>query len=202
MKLYDLKAGLNTRRVRIFLAEKGVSVPTIDVDMMKRENASAEYLAKNPMGAMPLLELDDGSFLSESIAICRYFEALHPEPPLFGSGALEEARVEMWNRRMEHELQLPIQDGFVHLSPFWAGRREQAPEYGRQRQAYALQRMQWLDTELAQRRYIAGERYTVADITAQCALLMGKATGSPMPATLTNLERWWKDVTSRPSARA
>jgi glutathione S-transferase len=99
MKLYDLKAGTNTRRVRI-LAEKGVKLPTVEVDKMKGENKSPDYLSKNPLGTMPLLELDDGTQLAESVAICRYIEELHPEPPLFGTTPIERALIEMWNRRM------------------------------------------------------------------------------------------------------
>ena len=202
MKLYDLKNGLNPRRVRIFLAEKGISIPSEFVDMIKGENKGERYLALNPMGTMPVLEFDDGTHLAESIAICRYFEELHPEPPLFGSTTLERARIEMWNRRMELEIQLPIQDVFVHLNPFWAGRREQVPEYGRVRQAQLLERMAWLNRELADRPYIAGEHYTVADITAQCAFVMGKGTGSTIPADLSDLNRWFESVISRPTARA
>jgi glutathione S-transferase len=96
MKLYDLKTGTNTRRVRIFLAEKGVKLPTVEVDMMKGENKSPDYLSKNPMGTMPLLELDDGTQLAESVAICRYIEELHPERPLFGTTPIERALIEMW----------------------------------------------------------------------------------------------------------
>jgi glutathione S-transferase len=125
MKLYDLKTGLNTRRVRIFLAEKGLEIPRVEVDMAGGENRRPEYLAKNPMGTMPLLELDDGTLIAESVAICRYFEMLHPDPPLFGVGALGQAAVEMWNRRMEIELMRPLLDNFIHLSPFWKGRRVQ-----------------------------------------------------------------------------
>ena len=130
MKIYDLKAGLNTRRVRIFLAEKGIEVLRVEVDMAAGENQRPEYLAKNPMGTMPLLELDDGTMIAESIAICRYFEILHPDPPLFGVGALGQARVEMWNRRMEIELMRPLVDHFTHLSPFWNGRRNRLPRPG------------------------------------------------------------------------
>jgi hypothetical protein len=104
MKLYDLKAGPNTRRVRIFLAEKGVTFPTVEVDRMKGENLTPEYLGKNPMGRMPLLELDDGTFIAESVAICRYVEELNPQPSLFGTTPLERAMIEMWNRRIEFEL--------------------------------------------------------------------------------------------------
>ena len=202
MKLYDLKSGLNPRRVRIFLAEKGLSVPTVEIDMMGGENKAETFLAKNPMGTMPVLEFDDGTYLAESMAICRYFEELHPDPPLFGRNTLDRARVEMWNRRMELEIQRPVQDVFIHTSPIWKTRRQQVPEYGRVMQAQVLERMAWLNRELGLRRFIAGDAYTVADITAQCALLMGKHTGSSIPEDMTDLLRWYGEVTSRPTARA
>lgn len=202
MKLYDLKAGMNPRRVRIFLAEKGVTVPVVSIDMMKGENHTPEFLALNPLGTMPVLELDDGTILTESMAICRYFDALHPEPNLFGQGALEQAQVEMWNRRAEMELMRPLSDQFRHLSPFWKGRLEQLPDFGAQAQRKARDTMAWFDRELATRTYLAGSRYTVADITAQCALLLGKGTGMPIPDELKNLGRWWAGVSARPTARA
>ena len=202
MKLYDLKAGLNPRRVRIFLAEKGIAIPTVEIDMMGGENKAETFLAKNPMGTMPVLEFDDGSYLAESIAICRYFEELHPDPPLFGRDSLERARIEMWNRRMELEIQRPIQDVFINTAPMWKTRRQQVPEYGRVMQAQVLERMAWLNRVLATRRYIAGDSYTVADITAQCAFLLGKHTGTPIPEDMTDLLRWYDEVTSRPTARA
>lgn len=202
MKLYDLKAGLNPRRVRIFLAEKGIAIPTVEIDMMGGENKAETFLAKNPMGTMPVLEFDDGSYLAESIAICRYFEELHPDPPLFGRDPLERARIEMWNRRMELEIQRPIQDVFINTAPMWKTRRQQVPEYGRVMQAQVLERMAWLNRVLATRRYIAGDSYTVADITAQCAFLLGKHTGTPIPEDMTDLLRWYDEVTSRPTARA
>lgn len=202
MKLYDLKTGLNPRRVRIFLAEKGVTIPTVEIDMMGGENKAETFLAKNPMGTMPVLEFDDGTYLAESIAICRYFEELHPDPPLFGRDPLERARIEMWNRRMELEIQRPIQDVFINTAPMWKTRRQQVPEYGRVMQAQVLERMAWLNRVLANRRYIAGDAYTVADITAQCAFLLGKHTGTPIPEDMTDLLRWYAEVTSRPTARA
>lgn len=193
---------MNPRRVRIFLAEKGITIPKVEVDMMTGENNRPEYLAKNPLGRMPLLELDDGTLIAESIAICRYFESLHPEPPLFGTGAAGIATVEMWNRRMELEIMRPLVDAFEHLSPFWKGRHEQCAEYGEMARRKALDRMVWLDRELALRPYVAGDGYTVADITAQCALLLGKNTGTPISTGLANLQRWFAQVTSRPTARA
>jgi len=188
--------------VHIFLAGKGLTIPIVQVDMTKGENRAPEFLGLNPLGTMPVLQLDDGTVLTESIAICRYIEALHPEPNHFGQGALEQAQIEMWNRRAEIELMRPLVDQFRHLNPFWKGRIEQIPDYGTQAQSRASNAMAWFDRELASRRYIAGERYTVADITAQCALLLGKGTGLPIPDELQNLGRWWALVSARPTARA
>ena len=202
MKLYDLKAGMNPRRVRIFLAEKGIEVPIAPIDMMKGENQTPEFLKLNPLGTLPVLELDDGTILTESVAICRYFEFSKPEPNLFGHEGLEQARVEMWNRRLELELMRPLAEQFRHLSPFWKGRLTQIPEYGEAQRTRLGQVLEWLDRELATRHYMAGERYTIADITAQCAILLGKNTGAPIPDGLHNLKRWWDLVSSRPTARA
>lgn len=202
MKLYNLGAGMNPRRVRIFLAEKGVEVPMVEVDMMKGENRMPEFLAINPMGTLPVLELDDGTILTESVAICRYFEELHPEPNLFGSTALERAQVEMWNRRMEFELMFPMAMAFCHTHEMWAGRNPQVPDFGELCRENAGGRMRWLDKELAEREFIAGDRYTIADITAQCGFLLGKNTGTPIPEECGNLIRWFKSVASRPTARA
>ena len=193
---------MNPRRVRIFLAEKGVQIPTVDIDMATGENGTPEFLAMNPLGKLPVLELDDGAFLSESIAICRYIEELYPEPNLFGTTPSERAIVEMWNRRMELELVAPMSAQFIHLSSFYAGRTEQVAAYGAYARAHALKTLTWLDTELAERPYIALDRYSVADISAQCAVLLGRNTGAPLPEGLKNLARWWGDVSSRPTARA
>jgi glutathione S-transferase len=202
MKLYNLKAGLNPRRVRIFLAEKRLTVPMVDIDMEKGENRTPEFLALNPLGTLPVLELDDGTVITESTAICRYFDALHSEPPLFGTDPLDRALVEMWMRRVEFELMLPVTGAFIHTSPFWAGRRPQVPAYGELARETALRNMAWFDRELANRTYIAGESYTVADIAAQCTLVLAKNTGTRMPEELKNLARWFAAVTARPTARA
>jgi len=201
MKLYNLSAGLNPRRVRIFLAEKGVDIPLVDVDMTKGENAAPEYLAKNPMGKMPVLELDDGTFISESTAICRYIEALHPEPNLFGQGPLESAQIEMWDRRMELDVAVPVMHAFQHGNPFWEGRLTQVKDYGEVASDTVRKNMAWLDKELEARDYIAADRYTVADITLQCSLIIAKAIGLRFDEQ-TNLTDWFERVTSRPSARA
>jgi glutathione S-transferase len=202
MKLYDLKTGTNTRRVPIFLAEKGLKLPTVEVDMLKGENKDPDYLSKNPMGTMPLLELDDGTQLAESVAICRYVEELHPDPPLFGTTPTERAVVEMWNRRMELELLIPIMDNFVHSSAFYKERLSQVADVARRGHTHAHARMRWLNDELAMRPFIAGDQYTIADITAQCALILGKNTGTPIPSDSQNLARWFSEVSRRPTARA
>ena len=202
MRLFDLKAGMNPRRVRIFLAEKGIEVPVSSIDMLKGENRTSEFLKLNPLGTLPVLELDDGVILTESVAICRYFEFLKPEPNLFGREGLEQALVEMWNRRVELELMRPIAEQFRHLSPFWKGQLTQLPDYGEAQRSRSSQVMEWLDRELATRPYIAGDRYSIADITAQCALVLGKNTGAPIPEGLHNLMRWWDLVSARPTARA
>ena len=203
MKFYDLPASPNARRVRIFMAEKELEIATVIVDMMAGENRTPEYLAKNSLGKMPVLELDDGTCIAESVAICRYLEELHPAPPLFGRDALERAQVEMWHRRMELEILLPMIAIFVHTAEMWQGRLRQVAEWAEINRANVAAGMAWLDTELDGREYIAGKDYTVADIAAQAAFVMGKAAvGVRIPAELENLNAWWQRVSTRPTARA
>jgi len=175
----------------------------VPVDMMTGENQTADYLKKNSLGRMPLLELDDGSTISESIAICRYIEEMHPSPALMGSGALESATIEMWQRRMEFEFILPIISIFRHTADMWKDRFVQIPEVAEQERITVKARMDWLNSELSGKQFIAGDDYTVADITAQCAFVMAKAAlGIRIPEELENLSDWWTRVTSRPTARA
>jgi glutathione S-transferase len=203
LKLYDLPASPNARRVRIFIAEKGIEIATVPVNMMEGENQTEEYLAKNSLGRMPLLELDDGTCIAESMAICRYLDELNPEPALFGRDALERALVEMWQRRMEFEFLMPMISVFRHTGEMWKGRLTQIPEMAEVDSKNVKARMEWLDKELAGKQFIATEEYTVADITAQCAFVMGKAAlGMRIPEELSNLNEWWARVTSRPTARA
>jgi len=203
VKLYSLKNGVNPRRVRIFLAEKRISLPIEEFDMESAGHKAPAFLVKNPLGTLPVLELDDGTMISESVAICRYFEEMIPEPPLFGRSMLERAQVEMWNRRMELELLLPVIDVFVHTNPFWKGRRAQVGPWGEARRAQVVERMRWLDRELEGRPFIRIDRYNIADITAQVALLTARgALKLPIPDDHPNLARWWTAVSSRPTARA
>ncbi len=202
MILHDLSAGMHPRRVRIFMAEKGLSFERREVDVAGGANALADFLRLNPLGKLPVLELDDGSAIAESLAICRYLESIHPQPALLGRNPKASAHIEMWTLRMDHELSQPIALTFVHNSEFYRGRVEQVPEVASWARARALQTMKWLDGELAGRSHIAGEDYTLADIVAQCACVLGKAVGLRIPPELSNLSRWFAQVSARPTARA
>jgi glutathione S-transferase len=202
MILHDLAAGMSPRRVRIFLAEKGISIERREVDAAGGANATPDFLRLNPLGKLPVLELDDGTSIAESLAICRYLEALNPDPPLMGRTPREVADIEMWALRMDHELSQMIALSFVHSSDFYRGRIEQIPEVASWARGRALQTMAWLDGELAERSHIAGDGYTLADIVAQCAFVLGKAVGLRIAPDMTNLSRWFTEVTARPTARA
>lgn len=202
MILYDLPAGMHPRRVRIFLAEKGVSLPTKVVDAANGENKTDDFLRMNPMGRLPVLQLDDGTAIAESLAICRYIETLHPQPPLWGEGPLDATRVDMWTRRMEQQISTPIADIFRHSGDFYRGRIVQVPAYAEWLREQVVLNLKWLDGELAGRRFIAGSHYTMADIVAQCAFVLGKAVGIRIPPEHTHLTVWFSEVTARPTARA
>jgi glutathione S-transferase len=203
MKLYDGGRAPNPRRVRIFLAEKNVTIPTEPVDLGKLQQRSDAYTAVNPMQRVPALVLDDGTVIAESIAICRYFEALHPEPPLFGRGALEAALVEMWQRRVELHLFLPVATVFQHTHPAMKIMVEpQVAEWGEANKPRVTQFLQFLDGELKDRPYVAGSAYTVADITAMIAVDFMRVSKLVVPDALANVRRWHADVSARPSAAA
>jgi glutathione S-transferase len=202
MKLYDSTTAPNPRRVRIFLAEKGISVPARQVDIAARENRTEAFRAKNPFGQVPVLELDDGTCISESVAICRYFEEAQPEPPLFGVGAKERALVEMWNRRVELELTNRVFLCFQNTSDFFKGRMPQVPEYGVLAKQRAEETLALLDGVLATQRFIAGERYSIADITALVGVDFGRVIKLRPSLEHQNVLRWHAEVSARPSAKA
>jgi glutathione S-transferase len=203
MKLYDGGRAPNPRRVRIFLAEKGISVPIVPVDLGALEQKSESYTAINPMQRVPALVLDDGIVITESMAICRYFEAVQPDPPLFGRGALDIALVEMWNRRAEFNLLGPVTTVFQHLHPFMKPLVDpQVPDWGEANRPRALQFLRFLDGELKSREFIAGKDFSVADITAFTAVDFMKVPKIALPEELTNVRRWHAQVSERPSAAA
>src|ERR1700689_264348 len=184
MKLYDEgNPAPNPRKVRIFLAEKGIDVPRERVRIMRREHKAPEFMKKNSLGQVPVLELDDGTHLSESVAICRYFEALHPAPALFGRDAREQAMVEMWMRRAEFRLWAPMGQVWINDDPRTAiVNPNQFPEYGVRNRKIVAGAMKWLDGELADGRpWLAGDAYSVADIVLLCGIDFAKFVNMEMP---------------------
>ncbi|APH72044.1 glutathione S-transferase [Aquibium oceanicum] len=203
MKLFDGGKAPNPRRVRVFLAEKGIEVPLEPIDMGAMGHRSPEVTGRNPLQRLPVLELDDGTILTESVAICRYFEELHPEPALFGRGALGKAKVEMWQRRMELNLLMSIAQAFRHVHPAmkeWEV--PQVPEWGEANKPRALDFLRLLDRELAEREFAAGDEYSIADITGMIAMDFMKPARIELPKELGNVRRWYSALSARPSAKA
>ena len=201
MKLYlDSGRAPNPRRVRIFLAEKGVTLPVEPVDIPTQAHKTPAFSAVNPMQRLPALMLDDGTVIAESIAICRYLEALHPAPPLFGQGALDQALVEMWQRRVEFHLLTAVSQAFRHLHPAMTSLEvPQVAAWGEANKPRALRFLAFLDGELQGRPYVAGPHFSVADITAVVAIDFMKPAKIAVPDGLANLQRWHREVSARPS---
>jgi glutathione S-transferase len=166
LKLYNHSQAPNPRRVRIFAAEKGIELSLEEVDILAGQSRTPEFLAKNSSGAVPVLELDDGSYLSESVAICRYLEGLQPEPNLLGRDLSEQVEIERWNRRMELELFAPIARTVQNTNSIFQGRFKQFPEYGEAQRAVVYQRLERMDHELEGHEFVACDRFTIADITS------------------------------------
>jgi glutathione S-transferase len=205
MKLYTFAGAPNPRRVHIYLAEKGIDVPFEQVDIMKRENRTPEFTSRvNVMGGLPVLELDDGSHIAESIAICRYFEAEHPAPPLFGVTSFEQGIVEMWIRRIELNFMMPVGMVWVHGSPLTKGVIEhQIPEVAEQYRSVVRRYLDFLDRHLETSEFVAGSAFSVADISALCTLDFGaRLNDLPHSSEQVHLSRWHQAVSARPSASA
>lgn len=201
MKLYTTTLAPNPRRVRIFMEEKGIEIPVQEISIMEGEHKQEEYKKISPSSKVPALELDDGTVITESMAICRYLELLHPEPALFGSSKVEQAKIEMESRRIELELMLPIASAFRHTHPAAAAlENPQIEEYGIAQRENAINRLNLLDEELGEQKFIAGDDYSVADITALCAIDFGGLAQIEVPSSLVNLSRWLEDMRSRPSS--
>jgi glutathione S-transferase len=203
MRLYDGGKAPNPRRVRVFLAEKGIEVPLVPVDMGALAHKSEEVTALNPLQRLPVLELDDGTILTETVAICRYFEELHPEPALFGTGALGKAMVEMWQRRMEFHLMMPVAHAFRHIHPAmkeWEV--PQLPEWGEANKPKAVEFLRLLDEHFAENEFAAGDAYSIADITGMISIDFMKPARIELPEELTHVRRWYQAMKARPSAAA
>ena len=210
MKLYDFELAPSPKRVRMFLAEKGVDVPAVRVDVRERAQFADSYKRINPFSVVPALELDDGTVICESVAICRYFEETHPEPPLFGGGALERARVEMWSRRAEINGYLPVADALRNRAAMFEDRGlpgvpggvPQIPELATRGRAAFERFLRLLDPHLAGNEYLAGERFSIADITCFVALWFGARGKMGVPEDCAHVRRWFGAASARPSAEA
>ncbi|MGI9431510.1 MAG: glutathione S-transferase family protein [Myxococcota bacterium] len=201
MKLYT-GAAPNPKRVELYLLEKGLDLPKVHLDVGSGESRTPAFLEKNPLGLLPVLELDDGTCLSESAAICRYLEELHPAPPLLGEGPVGRAVVGMWNRRMEQTVFEPTASYFGHTIPFFKDRIRQVPEYADASRETAKEQLVWLDGVLAESEYVAGANYSIADMTALIAVDLGIPTVYDVGPELAHLTRWLETVSARPAARA
>jgi glutathione S-transferase len=203
MKLYDEdNPAPNPRRVRIFLAEKGLTLERERVPLRERAHKASDFLDKNSLGQVPVLELDDGSFLSESVSICRYLEGLNLQPPLFGTTPKEQATIDMWIRRIELQLMAPIAHIWRHTHPLTAGLLTQYKDFGESNRAHADRVYHWLDGELADRIFIAGDAYSMADIIAQTTIDFGQQIGVLIPEDCGRVKAWLTRVSERPSATA
>lgn len=211
MKLYDNTHAPNPRRVRIFMAEKGVSCDNEQVDIVGGENLKSEFLEVNPRGLLPTLVLDDGTVLDETVAICRYLEETHPEPPLMGADAVSKARIEARQRHMEWDGLLPAMEAFRNAFPGFkerglggaVGTVEAIPALAERGKASLARYYKTLDAQLADSKYVAGDEFTIADITALCVIdFASGAARCPVPDDCENLKRWHEEVSSRPSASA
>lgn len=203
MKILETRQAPNPRRVRVFLAEKGIEVPFEELDLMNGALKTPEFTRLNAFQKVPVLLLDDGTAISETMAICRYFEETVPQPALFGTGAVGRAQVEMWNRRMELGLLQSVASTFRHLHPAMAHLEvPQVPAWGEANKPRALDILKTLDTHLAGSRFVAGDSYSVADITAMVAIDFMRPARIPRPEGHPNLDRWYGEVSARPSAKA
>ncbi|MGH7073459.1 MAG: glutathione S-transferase family protein [Stellaceae bacterium] len=209
MKLYDFALAPNPRRVRIFLAEKGIEVPKVQVDLREKAQLKPEFLKINPFATVPVLELDDGRSIAETVAICRYFEAVHPEPHLFGRDPYELAITEEWQRHVENDGFLAVGEAFRNSLEGFKGRAltgqqgyEQIPELAVRGRERTMRFFELLDRRLGDLEYIAGKHYSIADITTLVAHDFGVRAKALVTDAMPNLKRWYAAVSSRPSAKA
>ena len=200
MKLYSApNPAPNPRRVLIFLAEKGVSIPIIDLSLMKGEHKAPDFVAKNSRAQIPVLELDDGTTISESISICRYLDELYPEPPLFGTNALDRATIDMWVRRIEFNMMAPVGLFWAHAHPYTARVVTQFKDFGQSNRARWEAAARWLDKELAKQEFVAGTSFTIADIATLTTIDFAIWIGLSIPDDCPALTNWHEKVSKRQS---
>jgi glutathione S-transferase len=202
MKLYDFAGAPNPKRLRVYLAEKGIDVPCESVDILSGQNRTPEFLGKNPNGGLPVLELDDGSHLPESLAIMEYFEDLHPEPPMIGTTPIERARTRAAERIAELGVLTPVGTIFQNTHPFMAGRIKQSPEAAENARTRLAANLKVLDEMIGMRPFVAGARPTIADCTLLAALDFAAFAGVTIDPSYKNVTRWYDTFKQRPSAQA
>ena len=202
MKIYEFVGAPNPRKLRVYLAEKGVSVPSEQVNIISGENRTTEFLKKNPLGGLPVLELDDGSYLTESLAIMEYFEELHPNPPLIGTTPVERARVRALERMIELGILTRVGTIFQNTHPFMAARVKQSPEAAEAARTQMNATLKVIDDKIGKRPFVAGERPSIADCTLLAALEFGEFAGVPLDPAFSNVARWYTEFKKRPSAQA
>lgn len=202
MKLYT-SLGPNPRMVSLFLREKGIEIPTEQVDIMGAENRREPYLRRNPAGQLPCLELDDGRVIGETVAICEYLEEKKPEPSLIGRTPEERAETRMWQRRVELGITEPLYSAFRYAEglPLFESRMRVLPEAAPGLKAIVRDKLQWLDGLMAGRQFVAGNRLTIADLILFAALEFGKTVGQPFDPALANVSAWYARMNERPSAK-
>ena len=203
MKLYT-GLGPNPRVVRMFLAEKGVDCPQVQVDLMGGENRRSPYLDKNPAGQLPCLELDDGTYLAEILPICEYFEEKHPLPPLVGRTAEERAVTRMWTRRLDLNIVEPMANGFRYGEGLmlFKDRIHTIPQAADDLKAIGREKLAWLDGLMNGNQFIAGSRFTLADILLFAFLDFARTVGQPIDPALKWVTAWFARIGARPSAAA
>jgi len=203
MKFYN-SIGPNPRAVRMFMAEKGLKVPMVEVDLMKGDNRQEPYTKKNMAGQMPCLELDDGTTVSEITAICEYLEDTNPTPALIGATPKEKAEARMWTRRVDLNIVEPLANGFRYSQglPLFKNRIPTAPEAADSLKRIAQDRILWLDKMLEGRKYLCGDRFTYGDIHLFAFLDFGGQVGQPINPDAKNVKALYERVKERPSAKA
>ena len=202
MKLYSFYGAPNPKKVRVYLAEKGISVPVEEVDIVSGQNRQPEFLKKNPMGGLPVLEFDDGACLPESLAIIEYFEETHPEPPMIGTTPRERARVRALERVAELSVLNRVATIFQNTHPFMAGRIKQSADAAETARQQLSAGLKLLDAEIGARPFVAGERPTIADCTLFAALEFADFAPVAIDPSCKNVERWRAAFKQRPSAQA
>ena len=201
MKVYLSKRAPNPRRVAWVMAEKGITdVEVIDIDLLQGEHRTEAFLGKVGIGNVPALELDSGTVITESVAICRYLESLHPDPNLFGTSPEDEAVIEMWTRRAELMLAMPLMLTVRHTHPALAVLEKQSPEIAERNRGAAEKSLRFFDRQLAAHPFIAGDRITMADIVAFIGFDLARMVRFTIPDTTPNLQRWADAMRARPAA--